>query len=301
MSNVFILLLLQTSMHSQEWKVLLESPKKYNVSICAIFKNEAKYLKEWIEYHRLIGVDHFYLYNLSSTDQFMEVLSPYIKNHILTLVHWPDFIGCQDEEYAFKWALGTQIPAYEHAAHFLAVKETTWLVFLNVDEFLVCPQTKNLKETLEKYDTHPGITLSCDFFDASTDTFPKRQLLIETLELTKPPKQSVHKKIAKTIFKPDLCKGFIWPPYECLFKSNETAVSVKKWELRINHYTNRNEGFFFAKAKEKLPIDNRMLDEELISELLALDYAIEDQDRVIYQFIPEMLKKMGYDPRWVWE
>ena len=33
--------------------------KKYQVSICAIFKNEAKYLKEWIEFHKIIGVEHF--------------------------------------------------------------------------------------------------------------------------------------------------------------------------------------------------------------------------------------------------
>ena len=39
------------------------SEKKYKLSICAIFKNEANYLKEWIEYHRMVGVEHFYLYN----------------------------------------------------------------------------------------------------------------------------------------------------------------------------------------------------------------------------------------------
>ena len=42
--------------------------KKFYVSICAIFKNESMYMKEWIEYHRIIGVDHFYLYNNFSSD-----------------------------------------------------------------------------------------------------------------------------------------------------------------------------------------------------------------------------------------
>ena len=37
--------------------------KKYYCSICAIFRDEGTYLKEWIEYHRIIGIDHFYLYN----------------------------------------------------------------------------------------------------------------------------------------------------------------------------------------------------------------------------------------------
>ena len=34
--------------------------KKYTVAVCAIFKNESVFLKEWLEYHLLIGVEHFY-------------------------------------------------------------------------------------------------------------------------------------------------------------------------------------------------------------------------------------------------
>ena len=32
---------------------------KYQVSICAIFKDEAPYIKEWIEFHKIVGVEHF--------------------------------------------------------------------------------------------------------------------------------------------------------------------------------------------------------------------------------------------------
>ena len=43
-----------------------------------MFRNEAAYLKEWIEYHHLAGVEHFWLYNNNSTDQWQDVLQPYI-------------------------------------------------------------------------------------------------------------------------------------------------------------------------------------------------------------------------------
>ena len=33
----------------------------YELGIVAIFRNEAKNLREWIEYHRLAGVEHFWL------------------------------------------------------------------------------------------------------------------------------------------------------------------------------------------------------------------------------------------------
>ena len=50
---------------------------RYPLAICAIFKNEAPWLKEWIIYHhKVLGVKHFYLYNNDSTDNFIEILSP---------------------------------------------------------------------------------------------------------------------------------------------------------------------------------------------------------------------------------
>src|ERR1700690_1902919 len=101
-------------------------PKKYFFSVCALIKNEAKYLKEWLEYHLLIGVDHFYLYDIGSTDHYMKVLMPYFEKKQITLVQWPDFIGEQSEEKTYMWALGTQIPAYENAARFRAAPETAW-------------------------------------------------------------------------------------------------------------------------------------------------------------------------------
>ena len=51
--------------------------RKHRVALCLIFKNEAPFLKEWLDYHLALGVDHFYLYNNNSDDDFREVLRPY--------------------------------------------------------------------------------------------------------------------------------------------------------------------------------------------------------------------------------
>jgi hypothetical protein len=276
-------------------------PKRYRLSICSIFKNEAKFLKEWIEYHQLAGVDHFYLYNLGSQDHSLMVLNPYIKRGIVTLVDWNDFFDDQDVDEVCHWALGTQVAAYEHAIRTRGERETKWLAFINIDEFLVPPGPGTLTEVLEKYDAYPGVTLECDFFDASKlDVLPRRKLMIEALELAEAPPQHPHKRVAKTVFKPELCRGFVWPPYQCVFKGDRTAAVLGKSELRINRYTNRNAGYFFRKFKDRLHIDNRKLVSEEVTQLLALDYEIEDQERAIYRFIPELLKKMGYDPGRDW-
>lgn len=115
--------------------------KKYNVSICAIFKNEAPYLKEWIEFNNIVGIEHFYLYNNNSKDDYMSVLKPYIKSGIVTLLEWPYkqkqmecYIDCI-EKYAF---------------------ETKWLGFIDIDEFIVPKKTNTIYEFLKTFEKRAG-------------------------------------------------------------------------------------------------------------------------------------------------
>ena len=89
--------------------------KMYELSACAVIKNEAKYIKEWIEFHRIVGVEHFYLYNNGSTDRIYKVLRPYIRQGIVTLVEWPERIKNVPEDQAYLWSLSTQVPAFENA------------------------------------------------------------------------------------------------------------------------------------------------------------------------------------------
>ena len=56
----------------------------HNLAIVAIMKNEEPYVKEWIDYHLLAGVDHFYIYDNDSTPKFKEILQPYINAGIVT-------------------------------------------------------------------------------------------------------------------------------------------------------------------------------------------------------------------------
>ena len=65
--------------------------RKGYLALVAIVKNEASYLDEWIEFHRLVGVEHIYLYDNGSTDQTREVVAPYISQGFVTLMRWASF------------------------------------------------------------------------------------------------------------------------------------------------------------------------------------------------------------------
>lgn len=281
---------------NEGWGFSLE--KTHQLSICTLFKNEATYLKEWIEYHRLVGVDHFYLYNNGSNDLYYKVLSPYIQQGVVTLIEWPNFIPGENEECPYIWALTTQISAYENALKVVAGPETKWLAFLEVNDFLVPSAVDNLIEILNYYDVYSGIDLLENFFDTSGLNFIEKRALIENLELTLPPKKVIDHCFCKMIVKPDLCKGFLWPPYRCIFKDEEEIHVLAKSELRINHYCKYEDSFVTNKSQPSLQVDYRALSEAELTELLTANYRIEDQERLIYRFLPELRKRMGYDLGW---
>lgn len=271
-------------------------PKKYNLSVCAVFRNEEKFLKEWIEYHRLVGVDHFYLYNLQSTDYYIRHLRSYIAQGIVTLMSWPAMQHINyDEQEDMAFALGIQIPAYEHASKCLAIDETKWLVNLDINEFLVPGSEGTLSSLLEKYENESGIILQSDFFDASKiDQFPKRDLIIQTVELSKRFHKNPFKEVKKTVFKPELTATFSWPPYTVHFKDSQQPIAVLKREMKINHYGNRFAGYItHDRVKERIDVDSRMISEYEMEALLDLGFEIEDQSREIFRFVPQLLQKLG--------
>ena len=126
--------------------------KKYDVSICAIFKDEAIYFEEWIEYHKLLGIDHFFLYNNFSSDNFNEILKPYIDSELVTLIDWPVKYG--------------QGKAYEHC-YFNYHDCTNWIAFLDIDEF-ICPKWDlTINSWLVNYKKYPSVAVYWKMFGTS--------------------------------------------------------------------------------------------------------------------------------------
>jgi hypothetical protein len=275
-----------TSLQATEAKTI---QKKHNLSIVAVLTEDHKNLKEWIEYHRLVGVDHFYLYSTNKKQPYLKALIPYISSKIVSLISWQGLSQHITDKKSADWALAVKTPAFQHAILCEARKSSTWITFLEVGEFLVPSETCDLSLLLEKYKSYPGIILKSDTFDASSKGAYEQKLLIETLGLIKDDEKNILDRAEKTILKPELCESFTWPPYKCVFKSNQQARELNRQELRVNRYiaasTNNPRG--------KLHLDSKDLTEDALSEFLDLGYEVEDQERPIQRFLPELTKKMG--------
>lgn len=125
---------------------------KYRVSLCLIFKNEAPFLKEWLDYHLTIGVDHFYLYNNNSDDNYRDILAPYVADGTVTLIEWPE--------------QNSQFKCYNHCYDTYR-NESNWISFLDADEF-ICPKYKNnINDWLKDFDKYPGVMINWILFGTS--------------------------------------------------------------------------------------------------------------------------------------
>lgn len=59
---------------------------KYEVTVCAVFKDEAPYIREWVEFHMAQGVERFYLYDNLSYDCRHLAIDDYIHCGIVEII-----------------------------------------------------------------------------------------------------------------------------------------------------------------------------------------------------------------------
>ena len=120
---------------------------KHYLVIGAMFKDEAPYLEEWVQFHLDRGVDHLYLYNNGSTDGGAALLRPFIDSGSVTLFDWPTLK-----------IEGSQMHA---ALDCLARARGTsrWMAFMDLDEFLFSPR-EDLKSVLREFENEVGVEVN---------------------------------------------------------------------------------------------------------------------------------------------
>jgi len=111
-------------------------PLKY-LCLLAVFKNEAHILKEWVDHYIKEGVDKFFLINNNSTDNFYDVLLPYINNGTVSLSN-------DSREHS-------QLAIYNDHIH--VCKQYKWVIVCDLDEFIYARKDfKRIKRYLKSLD-----------------------------------------------------------------------------------------------------------------------------------------------------
>lgn len=270
---------------------------KYNISIAAIFQSETRFLREWIDYHLLIGVEHFWLYHnpdpeeecLTPNSAMIEIeweLRPYIQAGIVELFTWPNITP------SVRFAFGCQAQAYQNALK-RARGKTKWLAIIDLDEFIVPLDTFTLTKTLDRfYDKESGVCVHWQMFGTSNVPYIwPEDLMIEKLTWKAEWNSSVNGWY-KTIMKVDDVVTIENPHYP-IYKRGKRAVNtagnpdfkesdVCIKHLQINHYWTRDERHF---NYVKIPrCEKRGSSVKAIEEGAAKMNAV--QDLTIQKYVP---------------
>ncbi len=290
--------------HSSEFKkaVPLKKPKHY-LAVATMFQNEARFLKEWIEFYRIIGVEHFYLYNHNSTDNFMEVLQPYIDEGIVELKTITEV-----PKDRFHWSK-IQTSGYSDAIN-KSKDNTEWLLVIDSDEFLFPVKGYKLSEALEQYDEYAAIGVNWDYYGTSSINLKSGDLLID--KMRKRAKRS--SSFTKAIVKPRYVKEIYNPHFAVLKPGYMQVREDKKYFygryttklnyniLKINHYWSRDLKFFNEKKLKREHIANpqaktnipKKESEKVISGVIKKDKEMSKiYDDSIIKYVDELRSRLG--------
>ncbi|KAL2499281.1 protein of unknown function (DUF23) [Abeliophyllum distichum] len=91
--------------------------------------NVGKFLKEWVLYHSRIGVEKFLLYDNGSDDDLGKVVEELVQE------------GFDVKTYFWLWPK-TQEASFSHSTIY-AKESCTWMMFIDVDEFVYSPSWHN--------------------------------------------------------------------------------------------------------------------------------------------------------------
>ena len=163
----------------------------HKIAVCAIFKDEASYLLEWIAFHRMIGVDLFVLYDNGSTDGGAELIrrSSFARN--VTLVEWTDRPG--------------QLSAYRHF-HANYARDFTWAAFIDLDEFIMPVSGSSIRDILirKTYDNYSDILLNWLIFGPSGHERRPDGLVIENFTWRFPEDAEANRHVKSLVRTEDL-------------------------------------------------------------------------------------------------
>ena len=268
-------------------EIIYSTPKdslreKCRLSVCAIMKDEAPYLVEWLEFHKIVGVERFYLYNNNSSDNTLDIVQPYIESGEVVLHDWP-------------FSPQQQASAYEHCLKEYK-QESEWIAFLDLDEFLFPTEKEKLTEVLEEFDSVPAVGVNTLTFGSSAHETRPEGLQVENFTKRSTDNFEVNRYV-KSIVRPEeilrpSCPHFFIPinneacsvteNKEPLEGSISERLSVQK--LRINHYYTRSK----QEMKEKVVRGDAFFPWQKALSVLEDRDRNEVEDLTIQRFVPQL-------------
>jgi hypothetical protein len=271
-----------------------KSWKSY-LAVCATYKDHAAYLQEWIQFHRLVGVERFFLYDNESADEHEDVLAPYVEGGIVEVRHWPSPAHAVNH-WGLRFAFDDCLARHRDDAR--------WIAFIDIDEFLFSPTGRQLPDVLRGFEQFSGVEVSVLAFGPSGHRAKPSGLVIESyLRRRSYMSQETDLEHVKSIVDPTRvdrtlnAHGFYYADGYAVYENGERANAEVPGSktfptaslLRVNHYLTKSVHEYEAKRAQwqALGLPRRPPNERFI-ELLSGEH-----DETITMYVPALREALA--------
>jgi hypothetical protein len=256
------------------------------------FKNEAKFLPEWICHHHLIGVEHFYLYNNNSDDNYSEVLAPFINKGLVTLIEWPHQPAS---------------PGADHDCVARCVGLDEWLLCIDADEFVIPLKSNSLADEIRRVNPRVALAINWRIFGSNGHTVSPRMVMNSFTTRNEDTNRHV-----KVIVRPEECvknlnsHSWIYKKFQAAVDENKNPVygsfndKLPSERITIHHYYSKSAEDYLKKCNPSWWVDEssvkyRTHQEDFLKKVMLENNDIEDLSAL--RFVPavkSMLKEYGF-------
>lgn len=262
--------------------------RKHYLSACGFFRGETPYLREWIEYHRLVGVEHFYmLANDPGDREAAGVLEPYRELGLATVFPWPG-----------QPAMRRQIDGYNFVCNYA---QSFWVAFIDLDEFLVPLDGDSVSDFLHGHEQSAGVSANWLVFGSSghadrqplqTDAY--RRCADRGFECNRQVKTVVRPELAlygRDMHYPHAAPGF-QITHEAGGPMPTGLVPPQYRHLRVNHYVTRSAAEFAQKVERWRGDTSHVIDQNYFKHYDRN----ECLDEAACRFLPALRERLAHPP-----
>lgn len=261
----------------------------HQLVIVAVCKNEAPFIKEWMEYHLILGVEHFYIYD-ATTDNTKEILEPYIAAGYVTYIKWTIYPA--------------QCPAYNDFIFGRLGMDAQWAAFIDLDEYIIAEG--DFKLLLQEYDRSDiaGLQIGWSLFGSNGHITRPEGLITENyikcVDCTKFPERYTKGVVRPFrviylddphVFRPKSFCRMVREDYKEVNFGNhwhrEGDFPVKRF--RINHYVTKCYDDFQGKIARGGPDGGKRKQEEFEAFNSTANGVV---DLRIQKYVPELRRRM---------
>lgn len=251
-----------------------------------VVKDENSYLLEWLTYHHLVGVEHFFIHDNDSKIPVSETLSRQIADGLVTVTRFPG-------EYPQMNAFADGLSRFG--------SESTWMAFIDTDEFIVSAKEDDFRNVLRKYEEFGGLALNWRLFGSSGHESRPSGLQIEQFT-RRAPKTHDASKYVKWVIQPARFSVFT-DPHHAKFRPGYFGVNEKKEVVRIgktNHSSDEawiNHYFFRSRQEWAKKVERRSVYSEKANRPLNLFNISQkacnvERDEDIFRLLPRLKREL---------